>query len=180
MSTKSCACESSFLVLYFPPINPRPTASQKQPLSVMIPVLIFSCASGGTASCCESLEYWVRVAMWRPAHKRCWSTSIVEPLWRRSFPDIISLSKTRSHFPRVKDHPSTKMPLVFLEQLPLPTLKSYVVISVLLFVSTILYTLNATVGSGERDYSKIYDFVTQDNFCFWVRNCCVIEAPLFN
>lgn len=69
------------------------------------------------------------------------------------------------------------MPLVFLEQLPLPTLKSYVVTSVLLFVSAILYTLNATVGSGESDYSKIYDFVTQDNFCFWsnlnLAYCCL-------
>lgn len=60
------------------------------------------------------------------------------------------------------------MPLVFLEQLPLPSLQSYVTVSVLLFVSAILYSLNVTVGSGEDDISKVYDFVTQDNFCFWV------------
>lgn len=70
-----------------------------------------------------------------------------------------------------------KMPLVFLEQLPLPTLKSYVTVSVLLFLSAILYTLNVTVASGESDFSKIYEFITQDNFCFWTNlnlaYCCL-------
>ena len=60
------------------------------------------------------------------------------------------------------------MPLVFLEQLPLPSLQSYVTVSVLLFVSAILYALNVTVGAGESDVPKIYDFMSQDNFCFWV------------
>lgn len=60
------------------------------------------------------------------------------------------------------------MPLVFLEQLPLPSLQSYVTVSVLLFVSAILYSLNVTIGSGESDVPKIYDFMSQDNFCFWV------------
>ena len=61
------------------------------------------------------------------------------------------------------------MPLVFLEQLPLPSLQSYVTVSVLVFVSAILYALNVTIGSGaESDVPQIYDFMTQDNFCFWV------------
>lgn len=60
------------------------------------------------------------------------------------------------------------MPLVFLEQLPLPSLQSYVTVSVLLFVSAILFSLNVTIGSGESDVPKIYDFMSQDNFCFWV------------
>ena len=60
------------------------------------------------------------------------------------------------------------MPLVFLEQLPLPSLRSYVTASVLLFVSAILYALNVTVGSGENDVPTLYDFMSQDNFCFWV------------
>ena len=73
-----------------------------------------------------------------------------------------------------------KMPLVFLEQLPLPTLKSYVTVSVLLFLSAILYTLNVTVASGESDFSKIYEFITQDNFCFWVRICVFSAVPSFH
>ena len=60
------------------------------------------------------------------------------------------------------------MPLVFLEQLPLPSLQSYVTVSVLLFVSAILYSLNVTIGSNEGDVPKLYDFMSQDNFCFWV------------
>ena len=69
------------------------------------------------------------------------------------------------------------MPLVFLEQLPLPSLRSYVTASVLLFVSAILYALNVTVGSGENDVPKLYDFMSQDNFCFWVSMLC--EVPVF-
>lgn len=60
------------------------------------------------------------------------------------------------------------MPLVFLEQLPLPSLQSYVTVSVLLFVSAVLYALNVTVGSDEKEELNIYDFMSQDNFCFWV------------
>lgn len=60
------------------------------------------------------------------------------------------------------------MPLVFLEQLPLPSLQSYVTVSVLLFVSAVLYALNVTVGSDEKEKLNIYDFMSQDNFCFWV------------
>lgn len=60
------------------------------------------------------------------------------------------------------------MPLVFLEQLPLPSLQSYVTVSVLLFVSAVLYALNVTVGSDEKEELNIYDFTSQDNFCFWV------------
>ena len=59
------------------------------------------------------------------------------------------------------------MPLVFLEQLPLPSLKSYVAVSVLVFVSAILYALNVTIGSEENNV-PVYDFMSQDNFCFWV------------
>lgn len=59
------------------------------------------------------------------------------------------------------------MPLVFLEQLPLPSLKSYVAVSVLVFVSAILYALNVTIGSEESNV-PVYDFMSQDNFCFWV------------
>lgn len=69
------------------------------------------------------------------------------------------------------------MPLVFLEQLPLPSLQSYVTVSVLLFVSAILYSLNVTIGSNEGDVPKLYDFMSQDNFCFWsnlnMAYCCL-------
>ena len=58
--------------------------------------------------------------------------------------------------------------MVFLEQLPLPSLQSYVTVSVLLFVSAVLYALNVTVGSDEKEELNIYDFMSQDNFCFWV------------
>lgn len=70
------------------------------------------------------------------------------------------------------------MPLVFLEQLPLPSLRSYVTVSVLLFVSDILYALNVTVGSGENDVPKIYDFMSQDNFCFWVSFMLLLCSPI--
>lgn len=69
------------------------------------------------------------------------------------------------------------MPLVFLEQLPLPSLQSYVTVSVLLFVSAVLYGLNVTVGSDENEKLNIYDFMSQDNFCFWsnlnMAYCCL-------
>lgn len=68
------------------------------------------------------------------------------------------------------------MPLVFLEQLPLPSLKSYVAVSVLVFVSAILYALNVTIGSEESNV-PVYDFMSQDNFCFWsnlnMAYCCL-------
>ena len=70
------------------------------------------------------------------------------------------------------------MPLVFLEQLPLPSLRSYVTVSTLLFVSDILYALNVTVGSGENDVPKIYDFMSQDNFCFWVSVTMSLRSPI--
>lgn len=70
------------------------------------------------------------------------------------------------------------MPLVFLEQLPLPSLRSYVTVSVLLFVSDILYALNVTVGSGENEVSKIFDFMSQDNFCFWVSFVMPFRSPI--
>lgn len=70
------------------------------------------------------------------------------------------------------------MPLVFLEQLPLPSLRSYVTVSVLLFVSDVLYALNVTVGSGENEVSKIFDFMSQDNFCFWVSFVMPFRSPI--
>lgn len=70
------------------------------------------------------------------------------------------------------------MPLVFLEQLPLPSLRSYVTVSVLLFVSAILYALNVTIGSGENDVPKIYDFMSQDNFCFWVSFTMPLQSTI--
>lgn len=71
------------------------------------------------------------------------------------------------------------MPLVFLEQLPLPSLQSYVTVSVLLFVSAVLYALNVTVGSDEGETPKIYDFMSQDNFCFWVSTHFTITKSCF-
>lgn len=70
----------------------------------------------------------------------------------------------------------SKMTLVFLEQLPLPSLKTYVTVSFLLFVSSCLYAINTIWNSNEvntedlkeKPETTIYDFMTADNFCFWV------------
>lgn len=64
------------------------------------------------------------------------------------------------------------MPLIFLEQLPLPSLQSYVTVSALLFVSSGLYSINVIRSNGvavEEDSLDIYEFISQSSFCFWVR-----------
>ena len=95
----------------------------------------------------------------------------------RDFSPLSFLSIRLFDFLFVKDNQKSKMPLVFLEQLPLPSLRSYVTASVLLFVSAILYALNVTVGSGENDVPTLYDFMSQDNFCFWVSWTMLFEVP---
>ncbi|XP_031572346.1 E3 ubiquitin-protein ligase AMFR-like isoform X3 [Actinia tenebrosa] len=77
------------------------------------------------------------------------------------------------------------MTLVFLEQLPLPSLKTYVTVSFLLFVSSCLYAINTIWNSNEvntedlkeKPETTIYDFMTADNFCFWsnlnMAYCCL-------
>lgn len=64
------------------------------------------------------------------------------------------------------------MPLIFLEQLPLPSLQSYVTVSALLFVSSGLYSINVIRSNGvavEEDSLDVYEFMSQSSFCFWVR-----------
>ena len=100
---------------------------------------------------------------------KCWSALIWYHNTLEAFYQLRPVSKTLLLLCRDQGSSKIKMPLVFLEQLPLPSLQSYVTVSVLVFVSAILYALNVTIGSGaESDVPKIYDFMTQDNFCFWV------------
>ncbi|KAK3742740.1 hypothetical protein QZH41_018956 [Actinostola sp. cb2023] len=84
------------------------------------------------------------------------------------------------------------MTLVFLEQLPLPSLKTYVTVSFLLFFSSLLYALNNatiytkwtskpdlpdTTQEGTEPVVTLYEFMTVDNFCFWsnlnLAYCCL-------
>ena len=74
-----------------------------------------------------------------------------------------------SCFRRVSFSYESKMPLVFLEQLPLPSLQSYVTVSILLFVSSAIYSINAMRSSDALQSSlDIYDIMSQASFCFWV------------
>lgn len=110
----------------------------------------------------------------------CWSCirrGIWSPYTVGFFPRFLSFWYDWVDFRFVKANQESKMPLVFLEQLPLPSLRSYVTASVLLFVSAILYALNVTVGSGESDVPRLYDFMSQDNFCFWVSWTMLFEVP---
>ena len=61
------------------------------------------------------------------------------------------------------------MPLLFLEQLPLPSLQSYAIVSLLLFVSSFLYAFNVSTNSeSETLLLTVREYMTQDSFCFWV------------
>ena len=62
-----------------------------------------------------------------------------------------------------------KMPLLFLEQLPLPSLQSYAIVSLLLFISSFLYAFNVTTNSdNETLIFTLHEYMTLDSFCFWV------------
>lgn len=61
------------------------------------------------------------------------------------------------------------MPLLFLEQLPLPSLQSYAIVSLLLFISSFLYAFNVTTSSDQETlFFSVREYMTQDSFCFWV------------
>ena len=59
------------------------------------------------------------------------------------------------------------MPFFLPERLPLPSLKSYSIISIILFASSLFHARNVYTRS-ENDQLEVLDMFGKENFCLWV------------
>ena len=66
------------------------------------------------------------------------------------------------------------MPFIFSERLPVPTVKSYCLLSGLIFVASLLYAKNIISEENENEeektnfYQSILKIYLNDQFCLWV------------
>lgn len=66
------------------------------------------------------------------------------------------------------------MPFIFSERLPVPTVKSYCLLSGLIFVASLLYAKNIILEANENEegktnfYQSIQKIYLNDQFCLWV------------
>ena len=69
---------------------------------------------------------------------------------------------------------SINMPFIFSERLPVPTVKSYCLLSGLIFVASLLYAKNIISEENENEeektnfYQSILKIYLNDQFCLWV------------
>lgn len=66
------------------------------------------------------------------------------------------------------------MPFIFSERLPVPTVKSYCLLSGLIFAASLLYAKNIILEANENEegktnfYQSIQKIYLNDQFCLWV------------